>query len=81
MELALKRKQDNIIYSKKYYEENKDYFRLYNYRKRILEKLNFKLYEMADLKEYAKEEKKRRKEKKLTETLTRKDGKILVFFD
>lgn len=81
MDLALKRKQDNIIYSKKYYEENKDYFRLYNYRKRILEKLNFKLYEMADLKEYAKEEKKRRKEKKLTETLTRKDGKILVFFD
>jgi len=41
MELALKRKQDNINYSKKYYEENKDYFRLYNYRKRILEKLNF----------------------------------------
>ena len=81
MELALKRKQDNIIYSKKYYEENKDYFRLYNYRKRILEKLNFKLYEMADLKEYAKEEKKKKLQKKITETLTRKDGKILVYFD
>jgi len=80
MELALKRKQDNINYSKKYYEENKDYFRLYNYRKRILEKLNFKLYEMADLKEYAKEEKKKLQKFK-PETLKKKDGKILVYFD
>ena len=81
MELALKRKQDNINYSKKYYEENKDYFRLYNYRKRILEKLNFKLYEMADLKFYAKEQKKIHLQNKKIDTLKKIDGTILVYFD
>ena len=81
MDLALKRREDNIKYSKKYYEENKDYFRLYNYRKRILEKLNFKLYEMADLKHYQKEQKKKRLQDRRIDTLKKTSGNILVYFD
>lgn len=81
MDLALKRQQDNINYSRKYYQENKDYFRLYNYRKRILEKLNYKLYEMSDLKHYAKEQKKKQLQNKKIDTLKKTDGNILVYFD
>jgi len=81
MDLALKRQQDNIKYSRKYYQENKDYFRLYNYRKRILEKLNYKLYEMSDLKHYAKEQKKKQLQNKKIDILKKTDGTILVFFD
>ncbi len=82
------RRERNKVYQKKYYQKNKEYHKLYNYRKRLLEKLNDEIVNIIDIREYAKYKKRElKKQFDIMENKEKhnfefgKDGKILVKFD
>jgi hypothetical protein len=81
------RREKNRIYQRQYYQKNKDYHRLYNYRKRLLTKLDAEIFRIIDIREYSKFKKQEIKcqtnylKKKDEHKFEKYNGKVLVCFD